>query len=113
MTEISSSTSFSNSLITLKMIAEEFKRFCAYDPRKSNMISLISVVLTKLWMPLIRMFFMPGIQSIGVSSVPSSLKLSSVTRGKKIVTRGKKIMSRKCCRTHANLCLNSHRQKWN
>jgi hypothetical protein len=82
MAAIAFSTSHSNSSNVLKMIAEEFKQFRASDPKKSNKVSLISVVLMKLGMSLSRMFFMPEIQSIGVSSVPSSLKLSSVTRGK-------------------------------
>ena len=81
MAEIASNTSFSNSSNVLKMIVEEFKQFRASDPIKSNIVSLVSVVLMKLGKSLSLMFFMPEIQSIGVSSVPSSLKLSSVTCG--------------------------------
>ncbi|GLT71049.1 hypothetical protein SLA2020_430920 [Shorea laevis] len=80
MAEIACSTSFSNSSNVLNMIAEEFKQFCASNPRKSNMVSLTSVVLIKLGRSLSWMSFMPGIQLIGVSSVPSSLKLSSITQ---------------------------------
>jgi len=80
--EIASSTSYSNSSNVLKMIAEEFRQFCVSDLIKSNEFPSISVVLMKLGRSLSRTFFMPEIQSIGVSSVPSSLKLSSVARGK-------------------------------
>ena len=77
MAEISSNTSCSNSSNVLKMIAEDFKQFYASDPKKSNIMSLTSVTLMKLGMSLSLIFFMPGIQSIGWSSVPSCLKLSS------------------------------------
>jgi hypothetical protein len=82
MAEIASSTSNSSSSNVWKMIAEEFKQFRASDPRKSNKVSLVSVVLMKLGRSLSRMFFMSGIQLIGVSRVPSSLKLWSVTHGR-------------------------------
>ena len=80
--EIASRTSCSNSSNVLMMIVEEFKQFCDSDPRKSNIISLVSVILMKLGKSFRRMFFIPGIQLIGVSSVPSSLKFSSVTHGR-------------------------------
>jgi len=48
MAEIASSTSYSNSSNVLKMIAEEFKQFRAYDPCILNMVSLILVVLMTL-----------------------------------------------------------------
>ena len=61
----------------LKMIAEAFKQFCVSVRKKWNIMWLGSVVLMKLGRSLSLMFFMPGIQSTGVSRVPSLMKVSS------------------------------------
>ena len=79
MAAIASRTSCSNSSNVLKMIAGEFKQFRASDPIKSNIVSVMSVVLMKLGRSISLIFFNPGIQLIGVSRVPSYLKVSSVT----------------------------------
>ena len=78
MAKMASSTSYSDLSNVLKMIAKEFKQFSVFDLTKSNMILVISVVLMNIGSSLSRMFFMLGIQSIDVSNVPSSLKLSSI-----------------------------------
>ena len=48
------------------MIADDFKQFFVSILTKSNIVSLMLVVLIKLGMSLSLMFGIPGIQSIGM-----------------------------------------------
>ena len=74
---IASSTSCSSSSNVFKMIAEDFKQFCASSLMKFNIMSLRSLVLINVGKSLSLMLLIPGTPGTGVSIVPSLMKFSS------------------------------------